>query len=840
MKIQHVYEAALEREPSTRGEFVRVASAGDESVRSAVDLLLENERDGIGRGARLGQYEIESVLGLGGAGVVYRARDTRLTRTVAVKFLSPAREGAASSNRFQREGQIVSALNHPHILTVHDAGEYNGRPYLVTEYVDGGTLRDWAQGRRTWLEVAELMTGVLDALAAAHSAGILHRDLKPENILVSKSGYAKLADFGLARRLTGEDGATVTLSDLDTIPGTVVGTVAYMSPEQASGKAIDARSDIFSFGIVLYELLSGARPFGGESTVDTLYAIVHHAPPPLGQDTPESLRNIVERALEKDPAARYQSAAALLADLRRAARGTGDAGPAMPRPARSRRRTMAAAAVLAAALMGAGVYWLQRGSSRSIGRLAILPLQPIADGDQYLGLGMADGMIGRLASLKQLEVLPVNRVRKYGKPGEDPVAAGRELHADAVLDGTLQRENNRLRIHVELLDVRSRRTLWASQLDDEFTGIFAIEDAISSRVAEALTLKLTEGGRAMLSRHSTNSAAAYDLYRQGQFYWNKFNAEGAKRAIELFSAAIAKDPQYAQAYAGLSWAYALLVYLGEAPPAQLIPESRRLVKKALELDPGLPAAHVADASIKLIYDWDFEAATGAARRAADLDNEKGEAYYVLSVCYEVQGKTEEGIRMAKKAVELDPLSPLFLESLATRYVLARRYEEAAATLQKTLQLDPSFEPAVSDLFILAVLRNDSEAAFRSLERQSAIIGKRVSAPVRTAWQSGGLPGLLQELARLMNERGKTAYESSEAQAELNMLAGDKERALQELDAAFQARESRLIFIRTSPIWDPLRGDPRFEELSRRQQAALQGVGGCGVRSPDLLGVNQTL
>jgi hypothetical protein len=360
-QVEQLYHAALKRSPAARATFLTEMCQGDGELRREVESLLASEQSDstgcstpLAPGIQLGAYRIESILGEGGMGVVYRALDAKFNRLVAIKFLSEELADAAARRRFQREAQMVSSLNHPHFLTVHDAGEFEGRQYLVTEFVDGGTLRAWSREKHTSWQLVELLMGVADGLAAAHAAGILHRDIKPENILVARNGYAKLADFGLAKLAERTDGepVTVTLTERRTRPGMVIGTIAYMSPEQASGRPIDARSDIFSFGVVLYELFAGRRPFGGVTELEVLQAIIHGTPEALSEEVPLRLRLVVEKALEKEPAERYQFMREMVVDLRRAGRQKAlEAAPAAVVKARRRWMPWVALAVLAAGVV---------------------------------------------------------------------------------------------------------------------------------------------------------------------------------------------------------------------------------------------------------------------------------------------------------------------------------------------------------------------------------------------------------------------------------------------------------------------------------------------------------
>ncbi|MET0165496.1 MAG: serine/threonine-protein kinase, partial [Vicinamibacterales bacterium] len=453
---------------------------------------------------------------------MYRASDTRLKRPVAIKVLRGDVDPVARQ-RFEREAVAASALNHPHILTVHAVGETDGHPYLVTEFIDGGTLADWVQSApRSRREILELLSGVADGLAAAHDAGILHRDIKPHNILVMRSGYAKLADFGLARLTTDADvsAESVTTTHLRTEPGLVVGTVGYMSPEQVSGQRLDARSDIFSFGIVLYELLTGHRPFQGPSAVAVMHAIASEPAPALPRDVPDGLRAVVEKALEKDPARRYQTMRDLAADLRRVMHPTTTAGVAALTPQRRWRLVG-----IASAPTFAIIVWLVvatgglPGSRRddTVQSLAVLPLKPLHQqgDDGQLGLGLADTIIMRLGQIDGITVRPTSAVRQYATPETNALEAARTLTVDAVLDGSIQRSADRLRVSMALMRVSDGSTLWTQTFDTAFADIFAVEDEIANQVMAQLRPRLSEADRQRLARHFTASPEAYEYYLKG-------------------------------------------------------------------------------------------------------------------------------------------------------------------------------------------------------------------------------------------------------------------------------------------------------------------------------------
>lgn len=757
-------------------------------------------------GDQAGPFTIVEVLDERGAGIVYRARDTELDRDVALKFLQPhLAQDATANQRIQVEARIASSIRHPNVCKVFSAAEYGGRFGIAMELLEGEHLnRRLIRGRFSISELLTAGAGMAEGLRAVHAAGIVHRALRPASLFLATGGVAKILDFAWPQE-RDEIGFAA----------------AYRSPEQAAGQEVDVRSDLFSLGVVLYEMATGRVPFTGESPADILRAVQNDSPVPprdLVPELPAELEAVILRALEKDPAMRYQTAADLSADLKRIERSqTADFGLAARDAAVRRHHKVALAVVLLAVAAGATVWLWKRMTAdvpnAGIRSLAVLPLQPLDPKDQYLGAGIADGVTSRLVSLRQLRLAASSLARRYGKPGVDPVTAGKEMQTDTVLDGTVQRDGDRVRVRVQLIRVATGRTLWASQFDEKFDSIFSIEDSISRRVATTLALQLSEGGSKLLSRHTTENAEAYDLFRQGQFQWNKFNAEGAQQALKLFRAAIDKDPNYAEAYAGLSWAHTLLVYVDAAAPHDLMPEAKRLAEKALQLDPALALGHVAMGSVTLLYDWNFPKAESELRRAIDLNSNSSEAHYVLAACIGAQGRLAEGVDEMRIALAMDPVSALYMEALGVRYLYARRFAEARETLQKTLSLDPSFDSAVTDLALLEIIENNGDEAARRYVQAANMAGQAAfGEELRKAYAQGGIAALLQKrLALFIEQKNATALDFASYYA----LLGQRDEALRSLDQAVTERRSRVIFARYSPIFDKLRDDPRFTRILDR-------------------------
>ena len=561
-------------------------------------------------------------MGAGGMGEVYRARDPKLGRDVAIKVLPPVfASDARRLARFGREAHLLASLNHPHLLTVHDIGDIDGRPYLVTEFVDGGTLRAWTRSdARTWRQVVDLLAGVADGLAAAHSAGIVHRDVKPDNVLISKHGYAKLADFGLARLLEPVAAPATTPTDtaVCTQAGMIVGTIGYMSPEQTAGKPADARSDIFSFGVVLYEALSGRQPFAGTSDLEVLQRVQHQTAEPLGEDMPPALRMVVEKALEKDPADRYQSMRDVVVDLRRLARQNIETrAPVM----RSRRRVAMAAAAAVIIALGGAVLWQMRPAATveapRIRSLAVLPLQNLSrDPDQeFFSDGATEALIANLAQIHDLAVISRTSIMQYKGTTKTVPEIGRELGVDAILEGSVQRVEGRVRITAQLIRAATDTHIWARAYERDAADVLKLEAELARTIAQEIQAHLTPEEARRLASAPSISPDAREAFLLGRYHHFKDNEADLRRAIEYFQRAIQLQPDYAMAYAGLSLSTRLFKTRGFTHDEGA---ARTAAVKAIELDPNLGEAHAAMAGLKF-DDWDWAGAETEARRALELN-----------------------------------------------------------------------------------------------------------------------------------------------------------------------------------------------------------------------------
>jgi serine/threonine protein kinase/tetratricopeptide (TPR) repeat protein len=756
------------------------------------------ERRPLKAGTRVGVYQIESVLGEGGMGTVYRALDTRLNRPVAIKVLSDELADASARRRFQREAQMASSLNHPHILTVHDAGEFEGRQYLVTEFVDGGTLKDWARAqKRSWREVVELLIGVADGLATAHAAGILHRDIKPHNVLVTKSGYAKLADFGLAKlEPPSPEGETRTLSEAMTRPGFIVGTIAYMSPEQASGKRTDARSDVFGFGVLLYEMIAGRKPFIGRSDLEVLQSIINAKPEPLGDDIPAAVRGVIEKALEKDPAERYQTMQEMVVDLKRLLRQPVETGA----PAHQLWKSAAAVALVAIAALAAWKYWPSAGGS-AIRTIAVLPLQNLS-GDpnqEAFSDGTTEALISDLSQIHSLAVISRTSVMRY-KGSTKPIREiARELPADAFVTGSWQRAGGRVRVTAQLINASTERNIWAMAYDRDNADVLKLEAEVAQAIASEINTQVTPEESKRLSSAKTVNPAAHDEFLLGQYLSWKTSPtpDDFRQSIAHFQKAIQIDPGYAPAYAGLSMAWTMNygeTYTdfneGHGPAT-----SNALL--ALQLDPDLALAHAAAAHVASGFDWDWARAEKEFRRALQINPDSLEACYCFAIFLTSQGRFPEALDNLDHAAKINPLAANIEAWYGATLWFDHKPELAIPHLLRAKELDP--QSGAAYYFLGEALREElkPEETIKLLQPFGPV------APLAEAYaQLGRRADALKVIQGIKDD--------TVGQAQGYAAVGDASRAVEFIARALDQREFRAEFIKVSPSFDSLRSDPRFQ------------------------------
>jgi TolB-like protein/Flp pilus assembly protein TadD len=779
-------------------------------------------------GTRLGPYEVLSPLGAGGMGEVYRARDTRLDREVAVKVL-PERlaEDPAALSRFEREAKALAALSHPNVLTILDFGQQDRVAYAVMELLEGETLRSrLLRSKMSWRDAAEFGFELADGLAAAHSRGIVHRDLKPENVFLTSAGRAKILDFGLARRGGPREVQDQTHQQTQTQvtePGSVMGTVGYMSPEQVSGLPADARSDIFALGCVLYEMASGGRPFEGRTHGEVLAAILRDEPPDLsGRPLPAELAGVIRHCLQKKAEQRFQSARDLAFALKAIGSGSAAHLPA-PVAVRRFRRPGVWLATAAVVLAGLGVgLWRGLPFGRNSGRsIAVLPLQNLShDAEQeYFVDGMTEELIATLAKIKGLRVISRTSVMQYKGTKKLLPQIARELNVDSVVEGSVLRAGQRVRINVQLVRADNGHAVWSESYEKDLSDVLAVQSEAARAIVAEIKVRLSPEEGRRLARVRAVDPEAYDAYLKGRFYWAKFTAEDYQTAIEFFDKAIKKDPTYAPAYAGLSHAYRALAFDGLAPPAEDMPKAEAAAKKAQSLDDTLGEVHLA-LGLNRLARWDHETCLEELQKALELSPHDAIIRRFYSQALSRVSRSDEAIAEAKAAQALDPLSVETNRALGSVFYWAGRNEEALNQYRKTVELDPRdarlhghladvyarkgmYAEAIAEQQRYLSLSGDDEAA-RDLGRDFASSG-----------YSAAMRALYRKTLEFLEEAGKYAYVSPVHFAVLHAQLGENDAAFASLEKAFEERQPWLGQVKNDPQFEPLRSDPRFAPLIRR-------------------------
>ena len=777
----------------------------------------------------ISHYRILGKLGAGGMGEVYLAEDTKLHRRVALKFLLPdAASDPRRMQRFLQEARAAASLHHENIAHIYEIGEDDGRAFIVMEYVEGQTLHARIDGRP--LDTDELVRTAMQIAAAleeAHRAGITHRDIKPANILITARGQVKVLDFGLAKitaaEATGDPNEIST--QIHTDAGAVMGTIHYMSPEQALGRAVDRRTDVFSLGVVLYEMATGRRPFAGATATATIDQILHATPDSLSRlnpGIPPELERVIRRCLEKDRSRRYSSAQELLDDLRTLQRGLDHpptpSGPSVA-PARARWSRSAALALIVLAVAAAGGWLAFR--DKPIDSVAVLPFtNASANPDMdYLSDGITENLINRLSQLSGLRVVPRTTVYRYKGKESDPQKIGRALGVRAVIIGRVIPRGQTLSIRVELVDVVEVSQLWGGQYDRNVADLLTIEDEIAEEVVEKLRVDVDDIERSHLRKRYTESAEAHQRYLRGRYFWNKRTREGIAQGIQHFREAIDADPGYALAYAGLADCYNFLGAFGIAivPPAETMPKAKAAANKALEIDESLAEAHASLAFAYLYYDWDWTGAERHFRRAIELSPNYAPAHQWYSHLLMARKRTGEAIAKAKRAAELDPLSLTAAMNLGWQYHWARQPEQAVATFRKILEMEPSFEQGHWGLGLAYEQEKKFDQAVAEFSRAAELSeGNPVYvAALGHAHAAAGRRDEAAKIAITLEERARTAYVPPYWMATLAVGLAQKDRAFFWLDQAHAERSGGMIWLAADPRMDPLRSDPRFDVLLRR-------------------------
>ena len=826
-------------------------------------------------GTRLGRYEIRSHIGTGGMGEIYQAADTELERILALKIL-PAEFASDPSRmrRFVQEARAASALNHPNILTIYEINQEGPIPFIATEFIDGITLRKRLKGGH--LDMTEAMDTAIQitsALDAAHQAGIVHRDVKPENVMLRKDGYVKVVDFGLARSTERHDVGTEAATLVNTEIGIIVGTAGYMSPEQARGQRVDGRSDIFSLGMVIYEMLAGRSPFVGSTNSDIVASILKEQPPPLtalSPDVPLKLEQMVNRALAKDKEDRYQTAGELLSDLKKlrqelefevrkdrpdktdsvSVQGfmtavmpprklTADGPRTLSTSAstamvaspdyRSRLAKVGVLMVVLALALIAYLYYVRK--VQAVDSVAVLPFtytnadqkEALGPEGEWLSDGITESIINSLSHVPNLKVIARSSVFRYKGREFDPQAVGRDLKVRAIVTGRIIQIGDTVSVQTELVDVQNQTQLWGEKYRRKVSDVLDLPEDISREISEGLKLELTGDTKKQIAKRYTGNPQAYELYWKGRYHWNQRKPEDINQAIKYFEEAIKLDPQYALAYTGLADCYVLGNVL-QLPPKQAMPIATDAARRALAIDSQLAEAHTSLAKIKLSYEWDWSGAEAEFKQAIRLNPGYATAHQWYGVYLSEVGRHDESIRERTTAQDLDPLSLSISTGLGRALFWARRYDEAIQHLQGSMLKDQNYADTYWSLGLAYEQKRMYSEAIASFQRAVELS--------KTAEFSEGKPEMLAVLGHAYALAGRKTeataildllktfttlqrYVSPYAVALIYVALNEKDSAFQSLEQAYQERDENFIHLKVDPRLDAIRSDPRFQALLQR-------------------------
>ena len=846
IRIKELFAACVEMPPAERASFLAYACPDQTLIpREVLSLVASYEQSAdfleqpaavgaidpldaatagggvqLEPGRRLGPYEVLERAGAGGMGEVYRARDVRLDRIVALKVLPSAGRGEEARRRFELEARTISSLNHPHICALYDVGCHEGVDFLVMEFLEGETLaRRLERGALPPADIHRYAIQIADALDRAHRQGVIHRDLKPSNIMLTEQG-AKLLDFGIAKLQSAGAEAAIDVSQASgetSLRTTIVGTAAYMSPEQIRGEPIDVRSDLFSLGAVIYEMSAGRRPFAGGTTEEVRRAIATTTASTLTSVEPQAdgrLSAVIAKALEPDRTRRYQRAADMRRDLQQLTHA-------------SRRTPWFAAALAATAVVALAPVFLgplkrtpaiPATTTRSV---AVLPFKPLgnAGADDYIGPALADALITELAALRTVTVRPLSASSRYHGPHDNPVAAGRTLNADVVVDGWIERLGDRLNVEVKVVRVADGRILWSDTFHSRWNDVFRIQDTIAEQVARALAITLGDEGRERIRRRRTGSLESYEAYLKGRYFWNTRTADGLHKALGYFQTAIRHDPMYGPAHAGLADTYALLgsLLVAALPPREAGPKALAAARRALELDETLAEAHVSFAFATYSFNWDWASADRHFRRAIELDPEYGTARHWYALYLGQLGRLDEALVEAQRGLRIEPLSLVGTYSVGLVHYQARRFDLAREYARKLLEVAPEFPHGTRLMGAVDVAQGRYGPPIVSHERLRALHPRNslYSAWLAHAYGRAGQRARAQRILDELQAAAKTRYVSAANIAIGYIGLGDTDAALSWLERGYEERSQALTFLKIDPVYDSLRTDPRFADLMRR-------------------------
>ncbi|MCX6568935.1 MAG: protein kinase [Candidatus Aminicenantes bacterium] len=766
-----------------------------------------------------GKYTIISELGKGGMGVVYKAEDTKLERMVALKFLPPElTEDPEARERFVREAKAAAALSHNHICTVYEIGEEENQLFIAMECIEGESLRQKIlRGSLPHAEALDIAIQVAEGLAEAHKKMIIHRDVKPGNIMLTEKGAAKVMDFGLAKAL----GRSLITKEARTM-----GTVAYMSPEQAQGRPVDYRTDIWSLGVVLYEMLTGTLPFKGEYDQSIIHSILNREPEPvskLRKDLPKGLEQIIGRSLAKDPADRYQSMEELLEDLKAVAEGL---KPLKAKMGLFHGRILGLKKIYAYAgfgglivLFALAMFFLFRQRGLAFDSIAVLPFENLS-GDprqDYFSDGMQEALItdlGQLAGLKR--VIARSSMMRFRGTKTPPRKIAQELKVAVLITGAVLRSGDRVRITAQLIDPATEAQIWAKSYERNLSDILSLQNEIVSAVTREVKVKLTPQEATRLASARKVNPQAYEAYLMGLSHWYKLTRQDLDSALQYFELALEKDPQFAQAYAGIAGVWVGRQQQGFVPTLEAAPRAKAAAAKALELDSTLAEVHNTLAGIKTWTDWDWEGGEAEYRRAIELNPNYPDPRTGLSHLLNILGRPKEAMAQIERALELDPLNALFRGFYAMDLMYARRYDDAIALLRDTLKNSPNDPVTLSTLRSAYHMKHMYPEALEAWKASYAARGDHeAEEALARGFKEAGYQGALLHVAEMLVARSATTYVTPWQIGTLYTRAGRNDEALDWLEKAFQAHDPNMPYLSVDPIFDGLRGDPRFQALLQR-------------------------
>jgi serine/threonine-protein kinase len=758
-------------------------------------------------GTTLGHYEIRSKIGKGGMGEVYLAQDTNLYRRVALKILSPEfAEDKDRMNRFILEARSASALNHPNIITIYEIGEANGLHFIATEYIEGETLQTKLKEELlSFQSTLEIALQIASALDAAHRAGIVHRDIKPDNVMVRRDGIVKVLDFGIAKLTAADtsefDQESETLVQVKTRVGMILGTVAYMSPEQARGTETDARTDIWSFGCVLYEMLTRQQPFRGETMTDVLANVINREPVSVRahrQDTPTELERIITRTVRKNREERYQSATELVNDLKQ----------------------LQTRMLVDAELIRSGQEYVgQAQPAGSLNAIAVLPFANISaeKENEYFSEGLTEEIIMNLSKLHSLKVVARGATMLYVKEGKSHRQAADDLGVQYLLEGSVRRQGKDLRITAQLIDAMHDVYLWAETYRGTIEDIFDIQERVAGEIVQALQLRLSSDEEQILKKRFTKNTEAYQLYLQGRFFWNKRSESGLQTAIKYFEAAIEKDPRYALAWAGIADSYSVLGEYGNIPRRELYPKAEAAVFKALEIDDRLAEVHTSYASLLMLSKWDWVNSEREFKLALELNPNYATAPHWYTQWLWSMGRLAEAIGMISLAAELDPVSQAILKDKGLAFYYDRQYDNAIEMAHKTLELDPSYAAAHRLLSLAYQGKEMFDEAIAENRNWGSLTGNKIETTVSLAqiYAVAGQKDDAAKLVEVVNDDPNLIDQAYRGLALVHAALGENDSAFECLEKGYQRREESVLSLKVDPKVDPLRSDSRFSALLKR-------------------------